>query len=132
MNQVAWYQTSAPSQPIARRAGGVSIRPVAPPLPRRGSGLPFAPSGGTGALLPTRWRPLMKLEVGVCRCCPIRLPGGTLLPWRKQVGETVAARRNPGRPGTDKVILEIRRRRPATLVELRSRGAVGQGREVWR
>src|SRR5512143_1074188 len=60
----------------------------------------------------------MKIEVRVPALSD-SVASGTLLPWRKQVGETVARDETLVDLETDKVILEIPAPASGTLVELR-------------
>src|SRR3569623_515349 len=77
-----------------------------------------------------RWRHPMKLEVRVPTLSD-SVASGTLLPWRKQVGETVARDETLVDLETDKVILEIPAPASGTLVELRQpEGAVVKADEV--
>lgn len=72
----------------------------------------------------------MKLEVRVPQLSD-SVASGTLLPWRKQVGETVARDETLVDLETDKVILEIPAPASGTLVELRQpEGAVVKADEV--
>lgn len=72
----------------------------------------------------------MKLEVRVPTLSD-SVASGTLLPWRKQVGETVARDETLVDLETDKVILEIPAPASGTLVELRQpEGAVVNADEV--
>lgn len=72
----------------------------------------------------------MKLEVRVPTLSD-SIASGTLLPWRKQVGETVARDETLVDLETDKVILEIPAPASGTLVELRQpEGAVVKADEV--
>ncbi|MBU1223516.1 MAG: 2-oxoglutarate dehydrogenase complex dihydrolipoyllysine-residue succinyltransferase [Gammaproteobacteria bacterium] len=72
----------------------------------------------------------MKLEVRVPTLSD-SVASGTLLPWRKQVGETVARDETLVDLETDKVILEIPAPASGTLVELRrEEGAVVKADEV--
>jgi 2-oxoglutarate dehydrogenase E2 component (dihydrolipoamide succinyltransferase) len=72
----------------------------------------------------------MKLEVRVPQLSD-SVANGTLLPWRKQVGETVARDEPLVDLETDKVILEIPAPASGTLVELRQpEGAVVKADEV--
>lgn len=72
----------------------------------------------------------MKLEVRVPTLSD-SVASGTLLPWRKQVGETVARDETLVDLETDKVILEIPAPASGTLVELRQpEGAVVKADEV--
>ena len=72
----------------------------------------------------------MKLEVRVPTLSD-SVASGTLLPWRKQVGETVARDKTLVDLETDKVILEIPAPASGTLVELRQpEGAVVKADEV--
>ena len=72
----------------------------------------------------------MKLEVRVPLLSD-SVASGTLLPWRKQVGETVARDETLVDLETDKVILEIPAPASGTLVELRQpEGAVVKADEV--
>lgn len=72
----------------------------------------------------------MKLEVRVPQLSD-SIASGTLLPWRKQVGETVARDETLVDLETDKVILEIPAPASGTLVELRQpEGAVVKADEV--
>jgi len=72
----------------------------------------------------------MKLEVRVPSLSD-SVASGTLLPWRKQVGETVARDETLVDLETDKVILEIPAPASGTLVELRQpEGAVVKADEV--
>ena len=72
----------------------------------------------------------MKLEVRVPQLSD-SVASGTLLPWRKQVGETVARDEPLVDLETDKVILEIPAPASGTLVELRQpEGAVVKADEV--
>jgi 2-oxoglutarate dehydrogenase E2 component (dihydrolipoamide succinyltransferase) len=72
----------------------------------------------------------MKLEVRVPMLSD-SVASGTLLPWRKQVGETVARDETLVDLETDKVILEIPAPASGTLVELRQpEGAVVKADEV--
>jgi 2-oxoglutarate dehydrogenase E2 component (dihydrolipoamide succinyltransferase) len=72
----------------------------------------------------------MKLEVRVPTLSD-SVASGTLLPWRKQVGETVARDETLVDLETDKVILEIPAPASGTLVELRKEeGAVVKADEV--
>lgn len=72
----------------------------------------------------------MKLEVRVPTLSD-SVASGTLLPWRKQVGETVARDEPLVDLETDKVILEIPAPASGTLVELRKEeGAVVKADEV--
>ncbi len=72
----------------------------------------------------------MKLEVRVPQLSD-SIASGTLLPWRKQVGETVARDETLVDLETDKVILEIPAPASGTLVELRQpEGAVVRADEV--
>lgn len=72
----------------------------------------------------------MKLEVRVPTLSD-SVASGTLLPWRKQVGETVARDETLVDLETDKVILEIPAPVSGTLVELRQpEGAVVKADEV--
>jgi 2-oxoglutarate dehydrogenase E2 component (dihydrolipoamide succinyltransferase) len=72
----------------------------------------------------------MKLEVRVPQLSD-SVASGTLLPWRKQVGETVARDETLVDLETDKVILEIPAPASGTLVELRQpEGAVVKASEV--
>jgi 2-oxoglutarate dehydrogenase E2 component (dihydrolipoamide succinyltransferase) len=72
----------------------------------------------------------MKLEVRVPMLSD-SVASGTLLPWRKQVGETVARDETLVDLETDKVILEIPAPASGTLVELRrEEGAVVKADEV--
>ncbi|MBW8372246.1 MAG: dihydrolipoyllysine-residue succinyltransferase [Thiobacillus sp.] len=72
----------------------------------------------------------MKLEVRVPTLSD-SVASGTLLPWRKQVGETVARDDTLGVVETDKVILEIPAPASGTLVEVRKEeGAVVKADEV--
>src|SRR3569832_753086 len=77
-----------------------------------------------------RWRIPVKLEVRVPTLSD-SVASGTLLPWRKQVGETVARDETLVDLETDKVILEIPAPASGTLVDLRQpEGAVGKADEV--
>src|SRR3569833_1942041 len=77
-----------------------------------------------------RWRIPEKLEVRVPTLSD-SIASGTLLPWRKQVGETVARDETLVDLETDKVILEIPAPASGTLVELRQpEGAVVKAVEV--
>jgi len=72
----------------------------------------------------------VKLEVRVPTLSD-SIASGTLLPWRKQVGETVARDETLVDLETDKVILEIPAPASGTLVELRQpEGAVVKADEV--
>src|SRR5512143_3575460 len=72
----------------------------------------------------------MKIEVRVPQLSD-SIASGTLLPWRKQVGETVARDETLVDLETDKVILEIPAPASGTLVELRQpEGAVVKADEV--
>ena len=72
----------------------------------------------------------MKLEVRVPQLSD-SVASGTLLPWRKQVGETVARDEPLVDLETDKVILEIPAPASGTLVELRQpEGAVVKADDV--
>ncbi|MDZ7596411.1 MAG: biotin/lipoyl-containing protein, partial [Thiobacillus sp.] len=72
----------------------------------------------------------MKLEVRVPTLSD-SVASGTLLPWRKQVGETVARDETLVDLETDKVILEIPAPASGTLVEVRQpEGAVVKADEV--
>ena len=72
----------------------------------------------------------MKLEVRVPTLSD-SVASGTLLPWRKQVGETVARDETLVDLETDKVILEIPVPASGTLVEIRqAEGAVVKADEV--
>ena len=72
----------------------------------------------------------MKLEVRVPSLSD-SVASGTLLPWRKQVGETVARDETLVDLETDKVILEIPAPASGTLVEVRQpEGAVVKADEV--
>ncbi|MBW8327615.1 MAG: dihydrolipoyllysine-residue succinyltransferase [Thiobacillus sp.] len=72
----------------------------------------------------------MKLEVRVPQLSD-SVASGTLLPWRKQVGETVARDEALVDLETDKVILEIPAPTSGTLVEIvQSEGAVVKADEV--
>ncbi|MGE5320207.1 MAG: dihydrolipoyllysine-residue succinyltransferase [Hyphomicrobiaceae bacterium] len=72
----------------------------------------------------------MRLEVRVPQLSD-SVASGTLLPWRKQVGETVARDEPLVELETDKVILEIPAPASGTLVELRQpEGAVVKADEV--
>jgi len=72
----------------------------------------------------------MKLEVRVPTLSD-SVASGTLLPWRKQVGETVARDETLVDLETDKVILEIPAPASGTLIELRQpEGAVVKADEV--
>ncbi len=72
----------------------------------------------------------MKLEVRVPQLSD-SVASGTLLPWRKQIGETVARDETLVDLETDKVILEIPAPASGTLVELRQpEGAVVKADEV--
>ena len=72
----------------------------------------------------------MKLEVRVPTLSD-SIASGTLLPWRKQAGETVARDETLVDLETDKVILEIPAPASGTLVEIRqSEGAVVKADEV--
>ncbi len=72
----------------------------------------------------------MKLEVRVPTLSD-SVASGTLLPWRKQVGETVARDETLVDLETDKVILEIPAPASGTLIELRrEEGAVVKAGEV--
>ena len=72
----------------------------------------------------------MKIEVRVPTLSD-SVASGTLLPWRKQVGETVARDETLVDLETDKVILEIPAPASGTLVELRQpEGAVVKADEV--
>ncbi|MHB1143869.1 MAG: dihydrolipoyllysine-residue succinyltransferase [Thiobacillus sp.] len=72
----------------------------------------------------------MKLEVRVPTLSD-SIASGTLLPWRKQVGETVARDETLVDLETDKVILEIPAPASGTLIELRrEEGAVVKAGEV--
>jgi len=72
----------------------------------------------------------MKLEVRVPTLSD-SVASGTLLPWRKQVGETVARDDTLVDLETDKVILEIPAPASGTLVEIRQQeGAVVKADEV--
>jgi 2-oxoglutarate dehydrogenase E2 component (dihydrolipoamide succinyltransferase) len=72
----------------------------------------------------------MRLEVRVPTLSD-SVDSGTLLPWRKQVGETVARDETLVDLETDKVILEIPAPASGTLVELRrEEGAVVKADEV--
>jgi 2-oxoglutarate dehydrogenase E2 component (dihydrolipoamide succinyltransferase) len=72
----------------------------------------------------------MKLEVRVPQLSD-SIASGTLLPWRKQVGETVARDEPLVDLETDKVILEIPAPASGTLIELRQpEGAVVKADEV--
>ena len=72
----------------------------------------------------------MKLEVRVPALSD-SIASGTLLPWRKQVGETVTRDETLVDLETDKVILEIPAPASGTLVELRQpEGAVVKADEV--
>ncbi|MFZ3261269.1 MAG: biotin/lipoyl-containing protein, partial [Thiobacillus sp.] len=72
----------------------------------------------------------MKLEVRVPTLSD-SVASGTLLPWRKQVGETVARDETLVDLETDKVILEIPAPASGILVELRQpEGAVVKADEV--
>src|SRR4030065_2633721 len=72
----------------------------------------------------------MKIEVRV-PALPDSVASGTLLPWRKQVGETVARDETLVDLETDKVILEIPAPASGTLIELRQpEGAVVKADEV--
>ncbi len=72
----------------------------------------------------------MKLEVRVPQLSD-SVASGTLLPWRRQVGETVARDETLVDLETDKVILEIPAAASGTLVEIRQpEGAVVRADEV--
>ena len=72
----------------------------------------------------------MKIEVRVPALSD-SVASGTLLPWRKQVGETVARDETLVDLETDKVILEIPAPASGTLVEVRqAEGAVVKAEEV--
>jgi len=72
----------------------------------------------------------MKLEVRVPTLSD-SVASGTLLPWRKQVGETVARDETLVDLETDKVILEIPAPASGTLIEVRQpEGAVVKAEEV--
>ena len=72
----------------------------------------------------------MKLEVRVPQLSD-SVASGTLLPWRKQVGEAVARDESLVDLETDKVILEIPAPASGILVELRQpEGAVVKADEV--
>ncbi|MHB1215979.1 MAG: dihydrolipoyllysine-residue succinyltransferase [Thiobacillus sp.] len=72
----------------------------------------------------------MKLEVRVPTLSD-SVASGTLLPWRKQVGETVSRDETLVDLETDKVILEIPAPASGTLIELRQKeGAVVKADEV--
>jgi 2-oxoglutarate dehydrogenase E2 component (dihydrolipoamide succinyltransferase) len=72
----------------------------------------------------------MKLEVRVPQLSD-SVASGTLLPWRRQIGETVARDETLVDLETDKVILEIPAPASGTLVEVRqSEGAVVKANEV--
>lgn len=72
----------------------------------------------------------MKIEVRVPALSD-SVASGTLLPWRKQVGETVARDETLVDLETDKVILEIPAPASGTLVEVRQpEGAVVKAEEV--
>ncbi|OYX27697.1 MAG: hypothetical protein B7Z03_13300 [Hydrogenophilales bacterium 32-62-9] len=77
-----------------------------------------------------RWRHPMKVEVRVPMLSD-SVASGTLLPWRKQVGERVARDEALVDLETDKVILEIPAPASGTLLELRQpEGAVVKADEV--
>src|SRR5512139_2155226 len=77
-----------------------------------------------------RWRPRMKIEVRIPQLSD-SVANGTLLPWRKQVGEAVARDETLVDLETDKVILEIPAPASGILVELRQpEGAVVKADEV--
>src|SRR5512139_4333340 len=72
----------------------------------------------------------MKIEVRVPQLSD-SIASGTLLPWRKQVGETVARDETLVDLETDKVILEIPAPASGTLIELRrEEGATVKAEEV--
>src|SRR5512135_555263 len=72
----------------------------------------------------------MKLEVRVPQLSE-SIASGTLLPWRKQVGEAVARDETLVDLETDKVILEIPAPASGTLAEIRrAEGAVVTADEV--
>ena len=72
----------------------------------------------------------MKLEVRVPQLSD-SVASGTLLPWRRQVGEAVARDETLVDLETDKVILEIPAPASGTLVEVRQpEGAVVKADEV--